>query len=46
MVNINYYSTIYYWFTYDYDASYNASRRREDDDDEEDEESKSCFKIA
>ena len=25
MVNINYYSTIYYWFTYDYDAPYNAS---------------------
>ena len=50
MGNINYYSTIYYWFTYDYDAPYNASRDDDDDDEEEDddddEESKSCFKIA
>ena len=35
MGNINYYSTIYYWKTYDYDAPSNASRDDDDDDDDD-----------
>ena len=47
MGNINYYSTIYYWKTYDYDAPSNASHDDEDDDeDDEDDEPKNSFKIA
>ena len=49
--NINYYSTNYYWFSFDYDAPYNTSRDDDDDDDADDDEDddegpKSCFKIA
>ena len=38
MGNINYYSTIYYWKTYDYDAPSNASRDDDDDDDDYDDD--------
>ena len=34
--NIKYYSTDYYWFSFDYDAPYNTSRDDDDDDDDED----------
>ena len=43
MGNISYYSTIYYWKTYDYDAPSNASR---DEEEEDEDEPKNCFKIA